>query len=185
MTKTIIATLVAGILLFLWQFLSWSMLNVHGSEMQYTDKQDAVMQALSQNLQEGSYYLPNLPPGSTPEQQEAYMESATGKPWATVTYHEAMKTNMGMNMFRGLVIDLLSAFLLIWLLGKMANPSFQTILMSALAVGFIGYFTIPYLNTIWFETSSLSYLIDAVVQWGLVGVWLGWYLPRNRVQTNS
>ena len=179
MTKRIIATLVAAILIFLWQFLSWSILNVHGSEMQYTDKQDAVLQVLSQNLKEGTYYLPNLPPGSTSEQQAAYMESATGKPWAQVTYHEAMSSNMGMSMFRGFLIDFLAAFLLIWMLGKMANPSFQTILLSSLAVGIIGYLTIPYLNTIWFETSSLAYLVDAVAQWGLVGVWLGWYLNRK------
>jgi len=179
MTKRIIAILVAAILLFLWQFLSWSVLNVHGSEMQYTDKQDAVLEALSQNLKEGSYFLPNLPPGSTAEQQKAYMENATGKPWATVTYHDSMSSNMGMNMFRGFAIDLLAVFLLIWILGKMGNPSFQTILLSSLAVGFIGYLTIPYMNTIWFETSSLGHLIDAVVQWGLVGVWLGWYLNRK------
>ena len=179
MTKQIIATAVAGILLFLWQFLSWSILNVHGSEMQYTDKQDAVMQALSQNLKEGTYYMPNLPPNSTAEQQTAYMESVAGKPWASVSYHESMNMNMGMNMVRAIVIDLLAAFLLIWLFGKMANPSFQTILLSSLGVGVIGYLTIPYLNSVWFETSSLGHLFDAVVQWGLVGLWLGWYLNRK------
>lgn len=180
MTKRIIiATAVAGILLFFWQFLSWTALNLHGSEMQYTDKQDAVLQVLSENLKEGSYFLPSLPPDSTPEQQKAYMATAEGKPWATVTYHEAMKMGMGMNMVRAFVIDLLSAFLLIWLLGKMANPSFQTMLLSSLAVGFISYLTIPYLNTIWFETSSLGHLLDAVVQWGLVGLWLGWFLNRK------
>ncbi|MCF8245331.1 MAG: hypothetical protein K9J46_09265 [Saprospiraceae bacterium] len=179
MTKRIIGTAVAGILLFLWQFLSWSKLNVHGSEMQYTDKQDAVLQVLSEKLKEGTYFLPNVAPNSTAEQQSAYMESSAGKPWATVNYHESMNTNMGMNMTRAIVIDLLSAFLLIWLFGKMANPSFQTILLSSLAVGFIGYLTIPYLNSVWFETSSFGYLVDAIGQWGLVGLWLGWYLNRK------
>jgi hypothetical protein len=54
-----------------------------------------------------------------------------------------------------------------------------TSIQASIAVGIIGYLTIPYLNTIWFETSSMGYLVDALVQWGLVGVWLGWYLPRN------
>ncbi len=147
--------------------------------MQYTDKQDAVMQALSQNLKEGSYYLPNVAPGSTAEQTQAAMDASAGKPWAVVQYHEAMNTNMGMNMFRGLVIDLLAAFLLIWLLMKIPGLNLQTALLSSLAVGLIGYLTIPYLNTIWFETDSIGHLIDAVVQWGLVGAWLGWFLPRK------
>ena len=179
MTKQIVATLVAGIIFFVWQFLSWTMLNIHGSEMQYTDKQDVIMQALSQNLKEGTYMLPGLPPGSTSEQQQAFMESSEGKPWASISYHESMNTAMGMNMFRAIVIDLLSAFLLIWLFGKMANPGFQTILLSSLAVGVIGYLTIPYLNSIWFETNSLGHLLDAVAQWGLVGLWLGWFLNRK------
>jgi hypothetical protein len=179
MKKQIIATVVAGILLFVWQFLSWSMLNVHGSEMQYTDKQDAVMQALSQNLKEGNYFMPNVAPGSTQEQQQAAMEGGIGKPWAMVQYHEALNVSMGMNMFRGIIIDLLAAFLLIWLLMKIPGLNLQTALLSSIAVGFIGYLTIPYLNTIWFETDSIGHLIDAVVQWGLVGAWLGWFLPRK------
>ncbi len=179
MSKKIIATLVAGIILFLWQFLSWSMLNVHGSEMQYTDKQDTIMQVLSQNLKEGNYYLPNVAPGSTTEQQQAAMEAGAGKPWASISYHESMNTAMGMNMFRGFAIDLLAAFLLIWLLMKITNLDFQTALTSSVAVGLIGYLTIPYLNSIWFETSSMGYLVDCIAQWGLVGAWLGWFLPRK------
>jgi len=46
-------------------------------------------------------------------------------------------------------------------------------------VGLIGYLTIPYLNSIWFETNSIGHLIDAFVSWGLVGIWLGWWLPRR------
>jgi hypothetical protein len=179
MTKQIIATVVAGILFFLWQFLSWTMLNVHGSEMQYTDKQDVIMQTLSQNLKEGTYFLPNLPPDASKEQQEAYMKDVAGKPWASVSYHESMNMDMSMNMVRAFAVDLVAAFLLIWLLMKMSNLNFQTALLSSLAVGVLGYLTIPYLNSVWFESSSLGYLVDAIVQWGLVGVWLGWYLNRK------
>jgi len=179
MKKQLIATLVAALLIFIWQFLSWSALSIHGSEAQYTDKQDAIMQVLSQNLKSGSYHMPSPAPSATAEEQQAAMQSMMGKPWATINYHESFEMNMGMNLLRGFVIDLLAAFLLVWLFGKMATPSFQTILLSSLAVGFIGYFTIPYLYSIWFETNTWGYLIDAVVQWGLVGVWLGWFLNRK------
>jgi len=179
MKKQLIATLVAALIIFIWQFLSWGAINFHSSESQYTDKQDAILQMLSQNLKTGSYQLPMPAPNSSAEEQKAMMENMAGKPWATISYHEAYDANMGMNLIRGFVIDILAAFLLVWLLGKMANPSFQTILLSSLAVGFIGYFTIPYLYTIWYETSSLGYLIDAIGQWGIVGLWLGWFLNRR------
>ncbi len=34
MKKTIIAVIVGGLMLFAWQFLSWSMLNLHEAQQQ-------------------------------------------------------------------------------------------------------------------------------------------------------
>ena len=107
------------------------------------------------------------------------MERNAGKPWAMVSYHRSMETSMGMNMLRGFAADLLAAFLLIWLLGKMGNPSGQTALLSAVAVGVIGYLAFPYLNSIWFKSNSLGHLVDAIVPWALVGLWLGWWMNRR------
>ena len=50
MRNQIVATLVAALILFIWQFLSWGLINIHASEMSYTPKQDSVLQFLSQNL---------------------------------------------------------------------------------------------------------------------------------------
>lgn len=57
--------------------------------------------------------------------------------------------------------------------------SIATVVPKAWAIGIIGYLTIPYLYSIWFETNSLGHLVDALVSWGLVGAWLGWWLPRG------
>lgn len=180
MKKQIIATLVAGVLIFLWQFLSWSLVGVHADDMKYTASQDTLLSVLSQHLSEGgTYFLPTVPPGSSSQESQAAMQAAEGKPWATISYHAAMRTGMGMNMVRGLVIDLLSAWLLIWLLLKIPNLTLTTALGASLAVGTIAYLTIPYLNSIWFENNTMGYLIDLVVMWGAVGLWLGWYLPRK------
>lgn len=180
MKKQLIATLVGAIIVFVWQFLSWAMLNVHGAEYKYAANQDTIMQVLSRNLEEGGYMLPQPAPGSTPEQHKAFMESSQGKPWASITYHKSFDGNMGMNMLRAFVVDFVAVFLLVWLLLKFANLDFKTALLGSLAVGAIAYLTIPYLNSIWFETNTMAYLIDLVVQWGLTGAWLGWYLTRGR-----
>lgn len=180
MKKQLIATLVGGLILFLWQFLSWTMLNVHGNEFKYSANQDKILEALAQNLnEEGGYFMPGPPPGASREEQEAAMQNGAGKPWATIQYHKAMNTGMGMNMFRGFAVDLVAAFFLAWLLLQFAQLNMRTAVLSSLAVGGIAYLTIPYLNSIWFETGSLGYLIDMVAQWGLMGVWLGWWLPRQ------
>jgi F0F1-type ATP synthase assembly protein I len=179
MKNQLIATVVGALILFIWQFLSWSLLNVHGAETQYTPNQDKIMEVLSANLEEGEYFIPGVPPGSTAEEEQAAMEAAIGKPWAKVSYHPEMKMNMGLNLTRGLVIDLVSIWLLVWLLMQFADLTFAKTVMASLAVGTIAYFTIPYLNHIWFEGSTIGYLIDNIVQWGLIGVWLGWFLNRK------
>lgn len=178
MKNQLIATLVAGIIIFIWQFLSWAALNLHGAEQQYTDKQEAILQCLSENLQPGHYFLPNTAPG---EDTQAYIEKYGGKPWAMISYHPAMNTNMGLNMFRGLVVDFVAAFLLIWLLMNFKHLTFNTALLASLSVGTIAYLTLPYLNSIWYENPTLSYLLDTAVQWGLVGAWLGWWMPKRMV----
>lgn len=180
MKKQLIATLVGAVILFVWQFLSWSALGVHKSEFGYTSNQDKIMEALSQNLtEEGSYMLPNMPPGTSHEEMEAAMQSRVGKPWAVINYRKSLSADMGMNMFRGFVVDLLAAWLLVWMLLKFETLNLTTALQASIFVGIIGYLTIPYLNSIWFETNSLGHLVDAVAQWGLVGLWLGWWLPRR------
>lgn len=179
MKKLVIGALVGGIILFLWQFLSWSMLNVHSAEMMYTPNQDNIMAVLNENLEEGSYFLPNVAPDTPSEEQQAYWESSAGKPWATVNYHKSMNTNMGMNMFRGFVIDFIAVLLLGWILLKFETLNFNITVLTSLAVGLTGYLTISYLNSVWFETSTIGFLIDSIVQWGLAGVWLGWWLTRK------
>ena len=180
MRKQIIATVVGALILFIWQFLSWALVGVHQSEFRYTANQDPIMEALNQNLtEEGTYMIPGVPPGASSQDQSAMMEAAAGKPWATISYHKSMNTNMGLNMIRAFVIDLVSTWFLIWILMKFANLSVMTSVQASLFVGFIAYLTIPYLNSIWFEGNSIGYVIDAIVQWGLVGLWSGWWLTRK------
>lgn len=179
MKKMLIGALVGSLVLFFWQFLSFSLLGVHDSGMSYTPNQDAILEVLDANLEEGTFFIPRAPMDASMEKQEALMEERVGKPWAIVSYHKTLSNNMGMNLLRGWVIDFAAAFLLTWLLLKMADLDMKTALMASLAVGLIGYFTITYLDSVWFETNSIPYLIDTIVQWGIVGAWLGWWLPRN------
>ena len=178
-TKTIVGMLVAALIMFMWQFLSWSMLNVHGSEFTHTADQDKILSYLGDNLKEGTYFLPHAPPTATQEEAMAFMDTRYDKPWAKIQYNDSFDNNMSMNMFRGFTANLLAAFLLIWLLMKIPENNFVTTLLAALGVGVIAYINFPYINSIWFEGSSIGYLVDTVVQWGVVGAWLGWWLNRG------
>jgi len=172
---------VGGLIIFMWQFVSWSAINIHGSQMAHTPYQDEIMQTITNiNLPEGQYMLPNLAPGYTSEEQAAYAKDMEGQSWALLTYKRNWSNTMPMNMTRAFIIDVLSAFLLCYLLLGQVQLNFMKVLTGCLIVGIISYLTIPYLNTIWFKTDSIPDLIDAVVQWGLVGAFLGWYLPTKK-----
>lgn len=180
MQKIIIGALVGALILFIWQFLSWGLINFHADQMAYTAKQDAVLQALAEaELEEGDYFMPQLAPGFTPEDMQQFEKEQTGKPWALVRYRKAYQNNMPMNMIRGFAVDFVALLLLCWMLGKMSGLNLTTTVMVSIAVGLIGYFSINYINSIWFEGNTLPDLLDAVVSWGLVGAWLGWWLNRG------
>ncbi len=111
------------------------------------------------------------------EVREASMKTAIGKPWALVSYHSALEDNMVMNIVRGLLVNIVLAWLLCWFLSKMNAPGFTTILFASLAAGLIAFLNGIYTMHIWFESFDLmNHLVDTVVSWGLVG--LGWWWKR-------
>ena len=181
MKKTLVASIVGGIIIFIWQFLSFALINFHKPAQNYTDKQDAIMNFLNtQQLPEGGYFLPNIPDNSTSAQREQAMKEAEGKPWAIVQYHHTLKNNMVMNMIRGLLVNIIIVFLFCWLVKKMAAPRFNTIVLSALAIGLIVFLNAPYTGAIWYESfDTWAHLADAIVSWGIVGLWLAWWLGRK------
>jgi len=182
MKKLLIGALVGGIILFICQFLSWTVLNLHYNAYQYTDQQDAIMNSLSTQIEkEGQYMLPSLPPDATREQHEAAMKTMAGKPWALVTYHQSMDMNMGSNMIRGLIVDMLIVGFFCALISRMNALNFIAIFISALFVGMIVFFNVPYTNHIWFKGFDLmAYFIDCLVGWALIGIWLGWLYGKKK-----
>lgn len=181
MKKLIIGALVGGILMWLWQFLSWTVMNLHNNAYQYTPKQDAILSFLSAQIEkDGQYIMPSLPPNATSEEHEALMKAAEGKPNAVVMYHTSMTYNMGSNIIRGLIVDMLIVGFFCAIISRMNSLNFTAILISSLFVGMIVFFNVPYTNHIWFRGFDLmAYFIDSLVSWGLVGIWLGWWYGRR------
>jgi hypothetical protein len=182
MKKLLIGAIVGGIILFICQFLSWTVLNWHDDAYQYTDKQDAILNFLNTQLDKpGQYHLPALPPGSGNEQHEALMKSMDGKPWALVQYHQAFKMSMGSNMIRGLIVDMLIVAFFCAIISRMNSLNFTAILISALFVGMIVFFNVPYTHHIWYQDFDLmAYFADCIVGWGLIGIWLGFLYGRKK-----
>ncbi len=181
MKKTIIPSLVGAVIFFLWQFLSWGPLQLHRTAQDYTPKQDSIIKYLnSQFNADGSYLLPSFPKNTSSEEMEKDMKNSVGKPWAIIHYHKAYNANMGMNMARGFLVNIVVLWLMCWLISKMNMATFGTIFAASLFVGLIGFLNITYTFHIWYLTSDLNaHFIDTIVSWGLVGIWLGFYLKKK------
>jgi hypothetical protein len=181
MKKPIIASLVGGIIIFIWQTLSWAVLNLHQASQEYTPKQDSIMAYLNTQFSEnGSYLLPGYPKGTTSEEMEKTMSSREGKPWMQIQYHKELKVNMGANILRGLLTDIVMVALLCWILMKMTDSGFGKIFTACLITGIIVFLNSPYTIHIWYPKADLNaHLMDAVVSWGFCGLWLGWYLQKS------
>lgn len=181
MMKQIVGGLVAGFLIMVWQTLSHTALNLHAVQEKYTPDNAAILEALEKHLpEEGMYFLPGMPAGSTMEDYEKLQASWDGKPWALINYNKSFNTNMGANIFRGLLTNLLLGLILVWLLGKITNPGFGTVFAGSLAVGFMSFCFQPYPGFIWYETPGIWVeLADSLIAFGLAGLWLGWWIPRK------
>ena len=179
--RSIIGALVGGLILFIWQSLSQVAFNLHESDQQYTAAQDSVITNLSKHLKSpGGYMIPRLAPGQPMEAMESFTKNATGKPWAVIRFYNAYEMNWGMRLGRSLVVDILVVFLLCWIIGQLRLPTHRTILTISLFVGLIGFSSEVYLEHVWYPMFDIRIrLLDAVVSWGLCGIWLGYWLKRR------
>ncbi len=178
--KKALGVLVPALIFFIWQFLSWAALGVHEGNLKHTPQQMEILASLEGKLDDGTYFLPKVAPGSSREQEEAFMKEHDGEAWAVISYHKSFDSSMGMNMLRGFATDLVIGFLLFWLLSQMLGMSVTKGATVAVVIGILGYLSIRYMNSIWFETNTIPDLIDAIVPWALSGVWLGWWLPKGK-----
>ena len=190
MKKAIIGSIVGALIIFIWQFLSFALIDFHRPAQEYTDKQEAIMSFLDgQGLKDGGYFIPNVPSTASNEEAKLVMKKYDGKPWARIEYHNVAKNStnaMIMNMVRGFLVDVVIVLLFSWLVSKMAAPSLRTIVASALGVGIISFLSQPYIEFIWYKTFDIwAYFLDAVVAWGLTGLWLGWWLRRGRPEMSA
>lgn len=186
MKRTLLGALVGGLLIFVWQTLSWTVLNLHGSAYKYTPNEGTILQTLAANLpEEGGYVLPGMPPGASEDDWEKQMEQVDGKPMATIQYHKTHRASMSamtMNMVRGFLSNVIMIALLLWILNRLNVKTFGTVFITCVIVGLITFINQPYTGNIWFEFFDIwAYLLDSVASWALCGLWLGWLYNRRPV----
>ena len=181
MKKILLGAIVGGLLLFIWQTVSWMALDLHSKAHSYTDKEAAILTALSSELTEdGTYLVPGHKPGETMAEAEAGAKANVGKPWALVSYHKSFEMPFTTNIIRGLLVNMVLMGFFSWILSRLAIHKFGTVFTASVLTGLIVFLNGIYTGHIWYPTFDLmAHLTDAIVGWGLAGLWLGWWFSRK------
>ncbi len=181
MKKLIIGALVGGLIIFLWQTLSWTVLNLHHASQEYTPKQDSILNFLNTQFSEdGSYLLPSYPKNTSWDEMQKEMPKYKDKPWVQIQYHKSLSVDMGANIARGFLVNIIMVGLMCWILMRISTAGFGVIFTACLLTGLIVFINSPYTVHIWYQKADImAHLWDALISWGLCGIWLGWWLSRK------
>ncbi|HEY2727433.1 MAG TPA: hypothetical protein VGI61_09695, partial [Parafilimonas sp.] len=163
--KIFIGSLVGAIIIFMFQFLSWTVLHFHYNAQQYTPKQDSILAYLSTQFDSsGGYLLPTTPKGAPSSDMETLAKKSMGKPWAQVYYHTSLNTNMGVDMAKNFVTNFVMVLFFCWIISGYTTNSFGKTFIAALLVGLIIFLHASYTEHIWYETFDLqAHLTDYLV----------------------
>jgi hypothetical protein len=171
MKNKLLFSLIGAIVIFVWQFFSYAMPNLHKSAMEYTPAQEKILQSLvDAGISEGMYLLGQPDPSMSRDQQAEAMKDFDGKPWAVINYHAKNSMDMAMPMIRGFRVCIVMAYLLFYLFLQQKNPTLTNRLLLSVTVGLIGFFFVPYTNFIWFQAPDIfAHFADAIVPWVILG----------------
>lgn len=170
MAKTLIAAVLAGIVLFFWGFLSWAVIPWHDAVIHKLSDEAAVSQVLQDNADKrGIYYFPHAEEDNKP-----------GIPMAFISFQpEGPSGGMGAMMGKAIIGQILSALLIALLLLRTEGLTYWQrvgfVTLSGLAVGFISHF--PYWNWFGFSTGYVAINIaDFVIAYFLAGLVLARFI---------
>lgn len=171
MKQKLLFTFIGAVVIFIWQFISFAMPNLHKPAASYTPAQDSILKVIEGlGVKEGMYFLRQPDPTLSMDEQNAYMEKTQGMSWGVINFHEDNTMSMTRNMIRGFVVCLVISFLLFWMFLQQKNPTLQNRILLAIAVGMIGFFFVPYTGFIWYkEPDIFAYFADAIVPWLILG----------------
>ena len=164
MKNCILAVVLSAVVLFVWGFISWTILPWHNAVANKFADESAVAAVLKENASSaGMYYLPFA--------QEDL------KPGVLFVLANVLPDGVESGMVGMMVVAVLgqavSALLVLLLLCKTSNLDYwgrvRFVALAGVAIGFVSHF--PYWNWFGFSTSyTLVIILDTLIAWTLAGL---------------
>jgi hypothetical protein len=179
--KVIVSALVGGVLLFLWQSLSWTVLDLHGNAINTAaEGQVEILDRMVKHLDQNMYYLSHADPDADMAMQNAQME---GKPVAIVNFIPNHEYAMAPLMIRGLIHAILVAGVISLILSRSRAKAFMSrwLIVMGFALVLILFDTLGDMNW-WYHPMNWVWpeAIDYLAMFGLSGLWMAWWMGRGQ-----
>ncbi len=164
MKRNLLLSIAAGLVLFVWGFISWVVLPWHNLVANKFTDEVAVSHVLKANSpQKGIYYLPFSEKDHGPNQVGAFVN----------VLPEGTEMSMGKQMATGTITQIIGAFLVLTLLSQASGLTYWGkvgfVSLVGLTIGFVSH--APYWN--WFGFSSpyvVVTILDILIGWVLAGL---------------
>jgi hypothetical protein len=185
MKKLLLGAIAGGLILFVWGYLSHTVLPLGSTGLHSLPNEETLVPSLSAAMtQAGMYYFPG---GDmlkmTPEQQKAWTEKYKAGPVGLIIFQPTGSDPMsGEKMLTELGFDLLAALIVAWILSQTVVAYRKRVIISAL-IGFFGWVTIsaPYWNWYNFPIDfTMAQAAEQIVGWTLAGLAIAAFVrPRG------
>ena len=191
MKKFIIATIVGGLIIYIWSVLAWLVLPAHTHTFSYAPKQDTILNTLHSSLPgPGAYMMPTADNRNVGMFDSKYRQAAEenrqkmmGKPYAMVFYGMSKEGMDPMQYLIGILLDLVAvAFAVtIFVMAKDKLNTFFQRWWLFIVIGLIvscNTYLIEWnwMGFPWHYTATM--LVDVIMEWGLCGAWVAWYFRK-------
>lgn len=179
-----IAALVGAIIMFVWQMSVHMFLPIGEMGMKAPANEDVVIQAIASGTPDpGIYYLPYFDMAKADDSVAlaAWEAKANRYSFLVVGTPLSDPMSMGPQLGKQFVVNLLSAFIVAWLLVATAW-GFGARVVGSLAIGLFGWFAnvVPQWNWYHFPTDfMIGGLLEQGIGWLLAGIGMAWWLGRK------
>lgn len=176
--RVLTAGSLAGVVVFLWAFLSHMALGLGEMGISALPAEAPVLGAIKQHVPEaGFYFFPNE--GDPTKMEDAYRTNAHG---ILVSSPAGSELAFGRRLSLELLANVLAGILLAWVAGRLGGAmGWARGAGLGLALGLFAHFAIDASYVIWYDFPieyGLAQLVEQTVGYGLGGAVAGWFLGR-------
>lgn len=179
--KILISLLVGSILLFGWNAISWMVLPFHTQSLKNIPAGIIDAKALQKAMPEsGVYHFPGFPEDMEEGTMKKINARLQSEPRITMMNYVNRPTSLfdPLTFAFSFLLNFLTVLFTYWLLSNLKSPTFQTTLISCLAIGIISSILsdISLMNWFMFPLGyTLTMVFDKMIAFTLLGILFGTY----------